>query len=114
MLNVNDSEIKLNRKLQVGTLKSASESVNRWKTCEKLIFRYIVIFTIILALTVRHEHKMYFQKKKSQKFSYAHKLISRKSMIWDQNSAVNISRMGNVYMTKFNIGIKHTILHYLY
>ena len=81
----------------------------RWKTCEKLIFCYIVIFTIILALIVRHEHKMYFQKKKSQKLIMR---INRKSMIWDQNSAVNISRMGNVYMTKFNI--KLTILHYLY
>ena len=40
----------------------------RWKTCEKLIFCYIVIFTIILALIVRHEHKIYFQKKKSQKW----------------------------------------------
>ena len=74
----------------------------RWKTCEKLIFCYIVISTIILALIVRQEHKMYFQSKKSQ-INYAHKLISRQSMIWDQNTAVNISRMGNVYMTKFNI-----------
>ena len=68
----------------------------------------------IKPLIVRDEHKMYSQKKKTQKINYAHKFISRKSMIFDQNSAVNISRMGNVYMTKFNIGIKHTILHYLY
>ena len=61
------------------------------KTCEKLISALFVIFTIILTLIVRHEHKINFQKKKSK---------------------INIS-MDNVYMTKFNIGIKYTISHYL-
>ena len=50
---------------KLGKVNNWCRTTLRWKTCEKLIFCYIVISTIVLALIVRQEHKMYFQSKKS-------------------------------------------------